>query len=323
MKKLFKLMISSFIISSLLLNTVNVFAQGQVRVSVGNKIASVNGENVTLDVAPYIQKPSESMMIPLRFVSTGLGIDENNIQFIPNTKEIIIKNNDTTIKFIAGSSKMSINEEIFDMGMKDSKTGKIDYIYTEIKNGSTFIPLRALETGLGIKIDWESSTKTAILTNENSNEPVLQGDINEDVKESNSNTSNTELTEQDIRAMEEEVVRLVNEERAKYGLQPLEISEKLMKTARAKSEDMIRDNYYAHINSNGYAMYKYLNVGENIYSNEISPKSAVNSWLSSTKGHREQILNPNYKYIGVGLGINSYNKSSWTQHFSSENKWAN
>uniref|UniRef100_UPI00294356C8 stalk domain-containing protein n=1 Tax=uncultured Tyzzerella sp. TaxID=2321398 RepID=UPI00294356C8 len=222
MKKLFKLMISSFIISSLLLNTVNVFAQGQVRVSVGNKIASVNGENVTLDVAPYIQKPSESMMIPLRFVSTGLGIDENNIQFIPNTKEIIIKSNDTTIKFIAGSSKMSINEEIFDMGMKDSKTGKIDYIYTEIKNGSTFIPLRALETGLGIKIDWESSTKTAILTNENvSNELVLQGDINEDVKESNSNTSNTELTEQDIRAMEEEVVRLVNEERAKYGLQPL------------------------------------------------------------------------------------------------------
>ena len=50
MKKLFKLMISSFITSSLLVNTVNVFAQGQVRVSIGNKIASVNGKNITLDI---------------------------------------------------------------------------------------------------------------------------------------------------------------------------------------------------------------------------------------------------------------------------------
>ena len=317
MKKLFKLMISSFIISSLLLNTVNVFAQGEVRVSVGNKIASVNGENVTLDVAPYIQKPSESMMIPLRFVSTGLGIDENNIQFIPNTKEIIIKNNDTTIKFIAGSSKMSINEEIFDMGMKDSKTGKIDYIYTEIKNGSTFIPLRALETGLGIKIDWESSTKTAILTNENSNEPVLQGDINEDVKESNSNTSNTELTEQDIRAMEEEVVRLVNEERAKYGLQPLQIDERLMQVAKLKSKDMFDNNYYEHtspIYGSPFEMLKGFNIsyniaGENIHHHKQNAKSVVEDWLNS-QGHRENILNNNFKYIGVGLC-----GAMWTQIF--------
>ncbi|MBS5794576.1 MAG: transporter [Clostridiales bacterium] len=145
--------------------------------------------------------------------------------------------------------------------------------------------------------------------------------------ESNSNVSNNnqpkELTEEEIRVMEEEVVRLVNEERAKHGLYPLEISEKLMKTAKLKSNDMATRNYFSHTDPDGYTLYKqlenldnYWTIMENIVSGK-SPCIAMNTLLNS-KPHKEQILNTNYKYIGVG-----FNNGYWTQHFSMNDKWAN
>ena len=125
--------------------------------------------------------------------------------------------------------------------------------------------------------------------------------------------------------MEEEVVRLVNEEREKHGLQPLQISEKLMKTAREKSDDMVKNNYASHTDPNGYNMAKELNIAENIHGVSSTPDSAVYNWLDSKQGHKENILNPNLKYTGVGI---AFDKNSefiyyWTQQFSSDDKWAN
>ena len=331
MKKLIKLFINSAIIGSMLLISVSVFASTKrvVKISTGSQIANVNGENITLSIAPYVQKPSNSMMIPLRFVSTALGIDENNIRYIPTTKEIIITNNDTNVKFIVGSSELVINGESFDMAMKDDDTGKLDYIYTEVKNGSTFIPLRSLESAFSVKIDWINETKTAILTNEiediTTNIQVEEQPIIEDVNTSLNNnnqqenttvSSEKELTEEEIREMEEEVVRLVNEERAKYGLEPLQIDENLMQSSRTKSNDMATKNYSDHIDPNGYIMYKDLNVGENIAFGFSNGNGAINWWLNS-KTHRENILNPDYKYIGVGYGksLTSDYVDYWTQHF--------
>ncbi len=328
MKKFIKILCSTMVTTSMLLSSVSVFAntvERVVKISIGNKIANINGENVALNVAPYVQKPSDSMMIPLRFVSTALGIPEENIQYNPINKEITINYNGRTVKFIANTNKLILNGESFDMYINNTHP-----VYTEIKNGNTFIPLRALELAFGIKIDWESSTKTAIMTNtinsvnenlENNNQPI----INE--TETNINESNQpkELTEEEKRAMEEEVVRLVNEEREKHGLQPLQISEKLMKTAREKSDDMVKNNYYSHTDPNGYTMAIDLNVAENInigLATKENVYNIVNSWLNS-EGHRNNILSENAKYIGVGIGINKYGGGMWTQQFSNDDKWAN
>lgn len=215
------------------------------------------------------------------------------------------------------------------MAMKDDDTGKLDYIYTEVKNGSTFIPLRSLESAFSVKIDWINETKTAILTNEiediTTNIQVEEQPIIEDVNTSLNNnnqqenttvSSEKELTEEEIREMEEEVVRLVNEERAKYGLEPLQIDENLMQSSRTKSNDMATKNYSDHIDPNGYIMYKDLNVGENIAFGFSNGNGAINWWLNS-KTHRENILNPDYKYIGVGYGksLTSDYVDYWTQHF--------
>ena len=70
MKRVLKSLLSGVIVGSIILSCVSVFAnQSQVvKVSIGSTVANVNGNNTTLSVAPYIQKSSGSMMIPLRFV---------------------------------------------------------------------------------------------------------------------------------------------------------------------------------------------------------------------------------------------------------------
>ena len=221
MKRVLKNILTSIVIGSFLLNSINVFANETqvVKVSIGSTVANVNGYDTTLTFAPYIQQPSDSMMIPLRFVSTGLGIDESNIEYNPNTKEITITYNGTTAKFIVGTNKLILNGEEFSMLIENTHP-----VYTEIKNGSTFIPLRSLELAFGVKIDWEASTKTAILTNKiednkttnQAKEPIVQdnsslsdNNITEDTNlKENTIKTFEDYTDEEVRAMEEEVVRL-------------------------------------------------------------------------------------------------------------------
>jgi uncharacterized protein YkwD len=39
-------------------------------------------------------------------------------------------------------------------------------------------------------------------------------------------------------------------------------------------------------------------------------------WMSSTAGHRENILNPRYKEIGIGVGVTKDGNKYWTQLFA-------
>ena len=354
MKKFMKILVSGLITTSMLIGSVSsVFAGQVVKVSIGSTSASINDYNTTLSIAPYIQQPSESMMIPLRFVSTGLGIDESDIQYNPNTKEITITYNGTTAKFIVGTDKLILNGEEFSMLIENQYP-----VYTEIKNGTTFIPLRSLELAFNnIKIDWVNETKTAILTNQtedntNNNlqveQPITQEPIVENtnnsltenpqaVEEQNTVKTFEDYTDEEVRAMEEEVVRLVNEERAKYGLEPLVINETLMKLSREKSEDMYTNNYFSHISEKLGAPADVIRsnnlefswMGENIAKMQTTPSEVVQAWMNS-KGHRENILSPNAKYIGVGyfggiqdIQVNSYKGIEikkdyvpyWTQQF--------
>ena len=59
-------------------------------------------------------------------------------------------------------------------------------------------------------------------------------------------TPSQDTTDTSVSAYEQEVVRLVNEIRAQYGLAELEISETLCDGARLKSQDMKDNNYFSH-----------------------------------------------------------------------------
>ncbi|AEV69732.1 SafA/ExsA family spore coat assembly protein [Acetivibrio clariflavus] len=126
----------------------------------------------------------------------------------------------------------------------------------------------------------------------------------------------------DVKALENEVIRLVNVERAKAGLPQLTQNWQLSRVARYKSQDMIDKGYFAH-NSPTYGSpfkmmesfgIRYSAAGENIAMGQQSPSQVMNAWMNSP-GHRNNILSPSFTQIGVGLAKDKNGRMYWTQMF--------
>ncbi|WP_250213017.1 CAP domain-containing protein [Acrocarpospora catenulata] len=121
-------------------------------------------------------------------------------------------------------------------------------------------------------------------------------------------------------AVENEVVRLTNAERAKAGCGPLTHDARLHKAALGHSADMSAKNYFSHDSQDGRdfsdrikaAGYSFTAIGENIAQGQRSAASVVNDWMNSP-GHRQNILNCNYVHIGVGYV--AAGGPYWTQDF--------
>lgn len=125
-----------------------------------------------------------------------------------------------------------------------------------------------------------------------------------------------------VKTQEDEVVRLVNIQRAKNGLQALKANWQLSRVARIKSQDMATKGYFSHTSptyGSPFTMMesfglKYSSAGENIAMGQRTPAEVMNGWMNSP-GHRANILSPSYSEIGVGLAKNSSGSLYWTQEF--------
>ncbi|MCJ7990385.1 SafA/ExsA family spore coat assembly protein [Priestia megaterium] len=123
---------------------------------------------------------------------------------------------------------------------------------------------------------------------------------------------------------EEQVVQLVNQERAKVGLKPLKSNWEVARVARYKSQDMIDKNYFSHTSptyGSPFDMMKkfgitYSTAGENIAAGQATPKEVVNAWMNSD-GHRKNILSSQFTEIGVGYAKGGNYGHYWTQMFIS------
>lgn len=128
------------------------------------------------------------------------------------------------------------------------------------------------------------------------------------------------LTE--VKAIEQQVVRLVNLERQKRGLTALRLNWEVARVARYKSIDMRDRNYFSHTSptyGSPFSMLQsfgisYQAAGENIAAGQPTAQEVMKSWMNST-GHRQNILNPLYTQIGVGLARGGSYGIYWTQMF--------
>ncbi|MFE0089226.1 sigma-70 family RNA polymerase sigma factor [Streptomyces sp. NPDC058991] len=119
----------------------------------------------------------------------------------------------------------------------------------------------------------------------------------------------------------EQVVALVNAERAEAGCGPVRSNDKLETAARRHSEDMAARGYFDHTSPDGTdpgdritaAGYRWSTYGENIARGQQSPSSVMDSWMNSP-GHRANILNCSFKELGVGIHDAS-GGPWWTQAF--------
>lgn len=121
------------------------------------------------------------------------------------------------------------------------------------------------------------------------------------------------------------IIELTNEEREKIGLNPLKESPLLDSSAEEKANDMITKDYWSHINPQGAQPwvlfgkvgYRYQHAGENLAKDFNSSEQTITAWMNSP-GHKENIVNGNYKEIGVAVidGVLEGRKTRFVvQHF--------
>ena len=121
------------------------------------------------------------------------------------------------------------------------------------------------------------------------------------------------------KSVEEQVQRIVNEQRRNNGLPDLQMDWELQRVARVKACDMAQKGYFSHTSptyGSPFDMMKqfgisYRTAGENIAQGQTSPQSVMDSWMNS-QGHRENILKRDYTHIGVGY---CQQGNHWVQMF--------
>ena len=138
-------------------------------------------------------------------------------------------------------------------------------------------------------------------------------------------TISTQITDEKLRLeYVTEVCRLVNVERAKYGLSPLTLDERLCKAAQVRAVECGEMDDIDHTRPDGSSCFTvlqemnidYFYTGENLAAGYQTPAAVVNGWMNS-EGHRENILDEYYTKIGIGYYHvdGTYYQNFWSQFF--------
>ncbi|MGK5548546.1 CAP domain-containing protein [Streptomyces sp. URMC 127] len=120
--------------------------------------------------------------------------------------------------------------------------------------------------------------------------------------------------------MAQELLALVNKERAKAGCRPLRASAQLTRLAQSFSDDMARRGFFSHTDPDGHTPWDRAATrgirnlgGENIARGHPDARAVMDAWMHSA-GHRANILNGEYRTLGIGLNT-SGSGPWWTQDF--------
>jgi len=198
--------------------------------------------------------------------------------------------------------------------------------------GVTLSNVQLLDRGSGVVLydtsrQFEFATVTGLTATAIQNRLVTATNTNSNGGSSSgtSNTSNSGAGE-----FEQQVLTLVNQERAKASLQPLSFESHLLQAAEIHSQNMASQDFFSHTGADGSKFTDRMQAAgftmrgrsaENIAAGSDTPAAVVESWMNSS-GHRANILTPEFTLLGVGhyylandTGNVNYNHY-WTQVFS-------
>ena len=154
----------------------------------------------------------------------------------------------------------------------------------------------------------------------------LRKALGQDISGENSDTGNetniSSVSDETLRAWEDEMLNLVNEERTVRGLESVVFNEKLQEMARVRAEEItVR---FSHDRPSGTPYDLLDEVGipvknfktENIIQGTTSstPSSLMNTFMQS-QGHRAWILSDEVNAIGIALTQNQYGQIYGVQIF--------
>lgn len=107
---------------------------------------------------------------------------------------------------------------------------------------------------------------------------------------------------------------LVNDEREGVSVQPVVYNDLLSQAAQAHAEDMVENDYFSHIGLDGSEPgdrvdetgYQWEWLAENLFQGSTKEAAAIQTWMESTAGHREEMLAEQAQDIGVGVEETTY-----------------
>ena len=150
--------------------------------------------------------------------------------------------------------------------------------------------------------------------------PEEKPEQNPEQKPDVSGDGSSDKEESEALSFAEQVVELVNAERAKVNLPALTMTTRLNEAALVRAKETVQS--FSHTRPNGSSFSTVLKengisfqgAGENIAWGQRTPEQVVNAWMNS-EGHRANILNPRYTSIGVGYYLNGATPY-WAQLFT-------
>lgn len=340
-----------------LLTTAMVFGTVPTAFAADNITVTVDGQKVSFgDQQPV--NINGRVMVPVRAVAEKMGWDVSFEKYSTNDSPVVNGrfqeyNHVSLNKTVKEDKDLDRKYLYFTTITIEKKTiisGSSGHLEEEkalvadpvVKNGRTLLGIRDLANGLNADVQWDGTRKEVKLTTK----PVEQypnydkllkyieeyrkavgeqtDNQKEQQKEQQEQQKQEEAAVKDESSYADEVIRLVNEERKKAGLNPLEKNEKMMSAAAVRAEEI--NEVFGHTRPNGKACKTVLEelgyegdyAGENIAGGQKTPEKAVQAWLNS-EGHRNNALNPNAKYTGVGFlhKVNgSYTYYNWVQIFA-------
>jgi uncharacterized protein YkwD len=146
---------------------------------------------------------------------------------------------------------------------------------------------------------------------------IISGDLEKQKEKFYTDPSN-ELRQ----GFEYQLFDLTNAARVNHGLSVLSWEEAVRKTARDHSKDMADNNYFSHTNLEGKSPFDrmtednitYRMAGENLATGQLSSIFAHEGLMNSL-GHRKNILQTDFKSLGVGVAFGSESRPYYTENF--------
>ena len=109
------------------------------------------------------------------------------------------------------------------------------------------------------------------------------------------------------------IISLTNQSRSEFGISELKENSLLSLAAQKKADSMAAEGYFSHNSPDGRQPwdfikeqnYRYLMAGENLAVNFTEAENVEEAWMNSP-GHKANILNKNFKEIGIGIAQGQY-----------------
>ncbi|UTE75851.1 CAP domain-containing protein [Rossellomorea sp. KS-H15a] len=157
----------------------------------------------------------------------------------------------------------------------------------------------------------ENDTVTAI--------QIIEGNL-----EANKKNFYTKASSELKEGFEFQLFDLTNATRVEKGLNVLSWDSLVRDTARKHSLDMAEQDYFSHTNLDGQSPFDrmeedqvaFRTAGENLAYGQLSSIFA-HEGLMNSKGHRENILQPHYEHLGIGVAFNEKSQPYYTENFYS------